>query len=78
MEQSFTKNDLIRYIYEETSTAESLAIQEALVEDCLLSEEYVELRQGLQQLPKVSFDPAPATIQNILRYSQRTALEAHH
>ena len=78
MVQSFTKNDLIRYIYKETSVAETMAIHEALAQDCVLHEAYTELLHGMQQFPKATFSPSETTIQNILNYSQKTALEAHH
>ncbi len=78
MVHSFTKNDLVRYIYKETSIAETLAIDEALDQDCVLKDAYQELLSGYRQLPKAGFNAAPTTIQNILRYSQRTALEAQH
>lgn len=77
MKQKFTKNDLIRYIYKETSISETLAIKVALRSNLEIHVKYQELLQGFQQLPKVKFSPAASTIQNILRYSQRTALEAH-
>jgi hypothetical protein len=77
MEQKITKNDLIRYIYKETSISETLAINEALRSRPELHVKYQELLQGYQQLPKAKFNPSASAIQNILRYSQRTALEAH-
>lgn len=76
MKQNFTKNDLIRYIYKETSVAETLTIKEALNSDFELLVKYQELLQGYQQLPKATFSPSSSTIQNILKYSQRTALQA--
>ena len=75
MKQKFTKNDLIRYIYKETSVAETMAINEALSSNTDLFDHYQDLSQGYQQLPKAKFNPSAAAIQNILRYSQRTALE---
>ena len=77
MQQKFTKNDLIRFIYKETSVQETLAIQEALNTNHRLLTKYQELLQVYQQLPKVKFDASPSSIQNILRYSQQTALETY-
>lgn len=77
MEQKITQNDLIRYIYKETSAAETLAINEALNEDLELQNEHQDLIHAQQQLPKVTFNPSSDTIQNILRYSRHTALETH-
>ena len=76
MKLNFTFNDLIRFIYKETSMEETLDIQEALCEDALLRNEYDSLLEGYQKLPKVKFRPSKASIQNILDYSAISHLEA--
>ncbi|RLD25200.1 MAG: hypothetical protein DRI71_00255 [Bacteroidetes bacterium] len=43
MTKTFTQNDLIRYIYNETSHEESSEIQQALLCDGSLQEEYKSL-----------------------------------
>lgn len=78
MKQYLTQLDLIRYIYRETSTVENVEIVEALSEDPLLMEEYRELYQGYLQLPKAKFSPKPSALQNILSYSEQTALNPMH
>lgn len=74
MRQNFTPNHLLSLLYSETSATETLAIQEALQEDAAMSRDFQEMLQGYQQLPKVQFRPKTATIQRILRYSERTAV----
>ena len=69
---------MIRYIYRETSASETLEIAEALSGDPLLMEEYRELYQGYLQMPKAKFSPKPSALQNILRYSEQTALNPMH
>ncbi|HHS95227.1 MAG TPA: hypothetical protein ENJ45_01455 [Phaeodactylibacter sp.] len=76
MTQNFTPNHLIKYIYKETSLAESLAIEEALAHDWNLHETYEELCKAYLQLPKAQFSPKPSTIQNILKYSAQTGVPA--
>ena len=78
MKQYLTQLDLIRYIYRETSTVENVEITEALSENPLLMEEYRELYQGYLQLPKAKFSPKPSALQNILSYSEQTALNPMH
>ena len=78
MKQYYTQLDLIRYIYRETSAAEALEIAEALSENPLLMDEYREIYQGYLQLPKAKFSPRPSALQNILRYSEQTALNPMH
>jgi hypothetical protein len=78
MKQYLTQLDLVRFIYKETSPAETLAICEALSEDPLLFEEYEALYDSYLQLPKAKFNPRPATLRNILSYSEQTALNTMH
>ncbi len=78
MEQTFTKSTLVKYLYGETSAVETIAIREALQENILLREKYEELRRAYDQLPRVKFNAKSATLQNILDYSKRTALEEQH
>jgi hypothetical protein len=73
MDQTFTQDMLIKYIYQETSATETLAIRKALQENLLLREEYRELRKAYEQLPKVKFNAKPSTLQNILQYSKHSA-----
>ena len=76
MDQTFTQNMLVKYLYQETSATETLAVSEALQENVLLREEYLDLRKAYDQLPKVKFNAKPSTLQNILQYSKRsTALQ---
>ncbi len=77
MKQNFTTNQLTRFLYKETSVSESMAIAQALEEDWNLYETYQELEQAKEQLPKVSFSPSNHTIQNILSYSEQSAVPMH-
>ena len=78
MKKYFTQLDLIRFIYKETSTAETTAISEALSNDPLLAEEYEELFEGYRLLPRAKFSPKPNVLQSILRHSEQTALNPMH
>jgi hypothetical protein len=78
MEKNLTQLDLIRFIYKETTAAETIKIAEALNGNPLLKEEYEELFDGYQQLPKAKFSPRPSTLENILRYSEQNALNPMH
>ena len=75
MQQKFTLNDLVRYLYNETSASETLAINEALHTDPVLMNQYEEMLVSYQQLPRVKFSPAPASLNNILQYSRQRSLE---
>lgn len=75
MKQTFTTNQLIRFMYKETSASETFAIKKALSSSIELMEEFKLLQSAHQQLPKVKFNPKRSTLQKILRYSKSTAIE---
>ncbi|MCB0644523.1 MAG: hypothetical protein KDC44_22920 [Phaeodactylibacter sp.] len=78
MEQNFTQNQLIRFIYKESDAAEMMQIAEALSSDPVLAQEYEELLEAMEQLPQVQFQPSGDSIRTILQYSEMTALETSH
>ena len=78
MKQHFTQDHLIRFIYKETSAAESLAISEAIGSDPVLQDEYEDLLEMHGQLPQVRFNPSGKTIRKILNYSAHKTLETQH
>ncbi len=78
MKQNFTLNDLIRFVYNETTVFENEQIVEALNSDNELYAQFEELQVGKKMLPKVTFAPTTSAINNILRYSQETTMEAQY
>lgn len=76
MKHCFTTNQLIRYLYKETSASENIALLEQLSIDWDLREEYEELIPAHRLLSKVDFSPSDSTIGNLLAYSKSTALQA--
>ena len=76
MKKNFTPDQLIQFLYHETSASETLAIREELQRDTVLRQEFKALNSAYQQLPKVTFSPKGSSIQNILRYSEMTAQES--
>lgn len=78
MKQKFTQNHLVKFIYKETNAAESMAIINAIDNSYELREQYNELLNSYQQLPKVTFQPKNSSIDNILKYSQTTSVQPQH
>ena len=74
MQQRFTPNQLVQYLYRETSISDTFAIEETLSKDVSTREEFELLSKAYRQLPKVKFSPSERAVQNILRHSERTAL----
>ncbi|MEM1322576.1 MAG: hypothetical protein AAGG75_20090 [Bacteroidota bacterium] len=78
MKQKFTQNLLVRYLYKETTAAETMMVADALYEDRRLYEQFEDLLESKNQLPEVRFTPSASAIQNILRYSEQSAVETPH
>jgi len=70
MIQTFTQNDVIRYVYEETSEEENLLIQDALVHDTEMLEFYLDLVDLKIGLDCSYREPSSRTVDNILAYSR--------
>lgn len=73
MEQDYTSNVLIKYLYRETSLTETLEIENAISEDSAVKAEYQRLSKGYRRFPKVQFYPTDETISNILNHSKQAA-----
>ena len=78
MKQKFTQNLLVRYLYKETTAAETMMVADALYEDRRLYEQFEDLLESKSQLPEVRFNPSASAIQNILKYSEQSAVETQH
>ena len=76
MKQTYTQNHIVRYIYQDASLTEQFEIEHALHEDKSLWKEYKSLMKAIKLLPKVSFLPSKNVIQDLMVYSNITALEA--
>ena len=74
MKQTFTQNDLIRFVYKEVSTVEKLAIEDELAKNWTLNEQYEEILSAYTRLPKALFSPSASCIQNILKYSSQSTV----
>lgn len=62
MIKTFTQNDLIRYIYNETSPKEAVEIQKALLCDIALHEEHKSLRQMVTMLDALIEPGTPSSV----------------
>jgi hypothetical protein len=70
MIKTFTQNDLIRYVYHETTERETKEINKALICDAELQEVYKELVATKSQLGEATLSPSVIAVQNILCYSR--------
>jgi hypothetical protein len=70
MIKTFTQNDLIRYLYHETSERETTEINKALICDSELQNQYKELIATKNQLETAQLMPSAVAVENILSYSR--------
>ncbi|MEQ9285628.1 MAG: hypothetical protein RIG77_01895 [Cyclobacteriaceae bacterium] len=69
MTKLFTENDLIRYIYGETSDLENAEIENALICDSELNDKLNGLRSVYEDLNRLIVAPSEKAMANIFNYS---------
>lgn len=75
MKQSFTQTSLIRFIYNEVSASERIAIMEAARTNRQLRKELQTLKAAQVQLPRAKFNAPKRALDKILCYSKTNAME---
>lgn len=60
--------DLIRFLYNETSDTENLAIESALAYDFKLKEEYHSLKEAIEELKSFSISPSEQSVNRIISH----------
>jgi hypothetical protein len=70
MIKTFTQDDLVRYIYQETTIEENIEIEQALLFDKALISDYEELMTVSSALDELGMEPSQNTINSILKYSK--------
>ncbi len=76
MTKVFSKNDLVRYIYQETSPAESKVIEVLIATDPKFNKQYKELKDAYQALTKNTSSPPDRIIGNIIQYSREANVKS--
>ncbi|MEO7524242.1 MAG: hypothetical protein ABIT58_09120 [Ferruginibacter sp.] len=72
---SFTQEDLLQYLYNETSTEKATAIKEALVNDWDLLEKFNFLSSAQQNLEVIKLSPRKQTLDFIFNYAEKDVEE---
>lgn len=70
MIKTFTQDDVIRYVYEETSPEENLLIEDALMSEPELMTFFLDALEMRALMNKIERQPQAGTIEAILNYSQ--------
>lgn len=70
MIRTFTQNDLLRYIYKETTPEESSEIEIAMLFDEQLADAYTDLSRVVNDLEASMKSPSAKTVDSIISYSK--------
>jgi len=70
MIKTFTQNDLIRFVYQETHAEENIEIETAAIFDEELADELNALKRTISALDLVERTPSFKSIDKILSYSK--------
>ena len=73
MIKTFTHDDVIRYVYEETSAEENVVIEDALMTESNMMTFFLEAVEMRSLLNKIERKPRPSTVESILAYSRNFA-----
>lgn len=76
MTKTFTLDDLIRYVYEETNEIESQQIADALAKDSQLLNQYLDLVHMVKQLDEGQLEPSEKTVNAILKNAKSIDLHS--
>lgn len=72
---SFTQEDLVQYLYNETSLEKSAVLKAALETDWILREKYDAISSAINSLEKLTLAPRQSAVDNILNYAERSVTE---
>ncbi|AUD05203.1 hypothetical protein [Spirosoma pollinicola] len=70
MIKTFTQDDVIRYVYEETSPEDNLLIEDALMSEPDLMTFFLEALELRALMNRIERQPRRDTVQSILDYSK--------
>ena len=72
---NFTPEDLLQYLYKETSPAQTAQIKAALESDWSLREKFEVITSAQSRLETLKMTPSQQTIDNILNYAEKAVAE---
>ncbi|HEY6502570.1 MAG TPA: hypothetical protein VIZ28_01225 [Chitinophagaceae bacterium] len=72
---NFTPEDLLQYLYKETSLQKTAEIEQALAQDWTLREKLAVLKTSMQRLDKLTQAPRTEVVLNVLNYAKEKSAE---
>ena len=70
MHKTFTKEDLLRYLYGEMNREEQKELCSVFLEDNTLQAEFLELKEAKECLNKGRLSPSKFAVNNIMSYAK--------
>ena len=67
---NFTPEDLLLYLYKETSSKKTTAIETALQTDWTLREKLNVLKASMERLDKITLSPRTEVVLNVLNHAR--------
>lgn len=72
---NFTPEDLLLYLYKETSETQTKAIETALAKDWTLREKLAVLKDSMNRLDKLTLAPRTEVVLNLLNHAREHTSE---
>ena len=72
---NFTPEDLLLYLYKETSTEQTTLIETALQKDWTLREKLSVLKTSMQRLDKLTESPRTEVVLNLINHAREHSTE---
>lgn len=76
MTKTITHDDVLRYIYKETSEEENLAIEKQLLVDASLMEYIKQIKSTISKINQLELEPSKKVVQDILSFSSSFRCES--
>ena len=76
MTKTITRDDVLRYIFKETSSEENLAIENQLILNSNLMDFYEQSMQILKRVNQLSIEPSERITNNIIDFSDYKRFES--
>ena len=72
---NFTPEDLLLYLYKETSASQTAEIKAALKKDWTLREKLNVLKTSMKRLDKIKENPRTEVVLNVLNYARKKSAQ---
>jgi hypothetical protein len=76
MTKTITRDDVLRYIYNETSLEENLAIEKQLIVNSVLMDFYRGTNETVKRIQDLNLEPSETSTNKILEYSDSLKFES--